>query len=77
MAECTRLCLDCASICSATAELIARGSRWAVAMAEVCARVCAECAAECAKHDDPACRECAEICGRCAEQCKSMVASAR
>src|SRR5215469_15785854 len=51
MAKCTRLCLDCATMCGAMMELLARGSRWAVAMAEVCARVCAECAEECAKLD--------------------------
>src|SRR5690349_21323116 len=63
-AACSRLCFDCATLCRATATLVARGSARAGIMAEVCARVCEECAVECAKHDDAACRECAEVCQR-------------
>lgn len=77
MAECCQLSLDCASMCAMTAEMIARGSRWAVSMAELCARMCAECAVECGKHDNPACQACAEACRRCEEQCRQMVASAQ
>lgn len=76
MASCTRLCLDCASICGTTATLIARGSPWATAMITVCLRVCEECAAECGQHDDDACRECAAACRRCAEQCRRVAAAA-
>src|ERR1700722_14195715 len=77
MTECWRLCRACASMCAPTADMIARCSRWTVAMAELCARMCPACADECAKHDDPSCRECAEACRRCAEQCRQMMASAQ
>src|SRR5579859_572406 len=72
---CTRVCLDCASICATTATLIARGSPWAAAMATLCVSACEQCAAECGKHDDPDCQECAATCRRCAEQCRSLAAS--
>jgi hypothetical protein len=73
---CSRFCFDCATVCRATATLVARGSPRAAAVAEACARVCEECAAECGKHDDAACRECAEVCRRGAEACRKLAASA-
>ena len=79
MTECIRLCLDCADVCDATANLGLRrsGSNEAVLreMLEFCARVCDACAAECERHEHEHCRLCAQMCRECAEDCRKAAAS--
>lgn len=74
MAECIRLDRDCADICLLAAAYMARDSRHAKALCELCADVCETCGAECAKHSHSHCQECAEACRRCAEECRRMAA---
>ncbi|WP_236725571.1 MULTISPECIES: four-helix bundle copper-binding protein [Mycobacterium] len=52
MADCVRLCLDCAAICAACVTLVSRGSRWAAQLCQLCAEICDACAAEGDKHDN-------------------------
>ena len=76
LAECTRLCLDCATICAACVTLLARGSRWADELCQLCTQVAEACAAECAKHEDmDLCRQCVTACRACVEQCRAMASA--
>jgi hypothetical protein len=67
--RCIRLNLDCAAICEATAEILARATApvWTVleAQLEACIAACAACAAECDHHSTKL-----EHCGICAEACR-------
>jgi hypothetical protein len=75
MAECGRLCLDCAAICQLFVTLLARGSGLAAELCHLCAEACDACAAECERYDMEYCQRCAEACRRCAEQCRAMAAA--
>jgi hypothetical protein len=76
LAECTRLCLDCAAICSASVTLLARGSRWADELCQLCTRVAEACAEECAKHTDmDLCLQCVTACRACVEACRVMTSA--
>lgn len=76
MVGCIRSDLDCATICSAAAEVIARpgssGAPWRQLL-EVCIAMCESCAEECGAHDHAHCQECAEACRRCAEACRALL----
>lgn len=80
MRRCIQLDLDCATICTATAQILSRpgpaGDVWR-RMVETCARACAESAAECEKHDrSKHCMECANACRRCEMACQQLLAVA-
>lgn len=75
LARCIALDLDCAAICVATADAMARNSENAGLFASLCADVCRLCAAECADHDMDHCRRCAQACQLCEAECQ-RVASA-
>jgi len=69
--ECLSLCRDCADICTLTARLQARDSKYAKQVAVLCAAICKECVEVCGKqaaHND-ACRECVVACQECADAC--------
>jgi hypothetical protein len=76
--KCIRINLDCAGICSETAQLIARpGSRdrrVLEAQLEACATACRACAEECEEHAGHMehCRICAEACRECERACRQM-----
>jgi hypothetical protein len=79
MRQCIRLCLDCADICDATANIGLRhtGSddqtlREAL---ELCARLCDACAAECERHPYEHCKLCAQMCRECGEDCRNAAQS--
>jgi hypothetical protein len=72
MARCIQLDMECAAICTATAQLLSLGSPHATALAKICADACAACATECSKHTNEHCKECAEACKICAEACKNI-----
>ncbi|CAN1571537.1 DUF326 domain containing protein [Spirosomataceae bacterium] len=72
MARCIQLDMECAAICTATAQLLSLGSPHATALAKICADACAACATECSKHTNEHCKECAEACKICAEACKNV-----
>jgi hypothetical protein len=59
MARCIQLDMECAAICTATAQLLSLGSPHATALAKICADACAACATECSKHTNEHCKECA------------------
>ena len=79
LVQCIRSDLDCASVCTATAETASRraGANEAVlrAQMEVCAEACRLCAEECEKHADKHahCRLCAEACRSCQEACRDAL----
>ena len=74
MRQSIRLCVDCADLCDATANLGLRhtGSNDQILREtlELCARACDACAAECEKHPYEHCRLCAQMCRECASDCR-------
>lgn len=67
-------CRDCADVCAAAAEIVARGGPFAYLICEACAEACLRCAQECEKHqEDAAMRRCAEECRRCEKECREMM----
>lgn len=77
--QCIRTDLDCADVCLATAQVLARGTPGSMAVLraqlEACAIACRTCAEECERHADhhDHCRACAEACRRCEEACHAML----
>ncbi len=69
MATCSLLNLDCADICAATINALARRSVHHGDFCALCAHLCRACAAECAKHEHEHCLRCKEACERCAQAC--------
>jgi hypothetical protein len=68
--------LDCAEICSTSADFMLRNSQLFQRTCEVCAEVCDRCAKSCDSFgDDDMMRRCAEECRRCAESCRKMAAT--
>jgi hypothetical protein len=69
--ELTRVALDCADVCEATARIATRQSnpniRLVRATIEACAAACVACAEECDRHaaHHEHCRICADVCRRC------------
>ena len=68
---CALLNLDCADICAATLNVLARRSPHHGDFCAVCAHICKACAAECAKHADKHehCKRCQAACEACALAC--------
>lgn len=63
--NCIRKCLDCATICRATATVLARGSGIASDMCRVCLEACLRCETECERIDNELTRDCAKACVGC------------
>src|SRR5207244_8399177 len=76
MAECIRLDLDCAAICRVAAAYMARESRYAGKICDLCADICEACGAECARHSQAHCQACAKACRLCADECRRMATAA-
>lgn len=76
---CIRLNQDCAYVCAATGDILARitAANQAItrAMLHACETACRECEAECRKHAQmhEHCRVCANECARCAEACRAAM----
>lgn len=67
-------CQDCADVCVAASQIVARGGPFAAEICGACAEVCADCAKECEKFpDDQHMKECAEECRECEKACRDMV----
>ncbi len=66
MSACALINLDCADICAATLNAMARHSAHHGDFAKLAAHICRECAAECAKHDHEHCKRCAAACQKAA-----------
>ena len=72
-AEHLTLLLDCAQICTTSADFMMRGSERHSLTCGVCAKICTACAEACeAMGDDAQMKACAEACRRCAESCREM-----
>jgi hypothetical protein len=69
-----RLLMDCAQMCSTTADYMARGSLLHDRTCGLCAEICRLCAESCdqIQGDDQLVKQCAEMCRRCAESCEQM-----
>ncbi|MDP9917293.1 hypothetical protein J2W24_002944 [Variovorax boronicumulans] len=65
MARCIPLNLDCASLCTAAAEMMARNS-------ENAGLACSLWAAECASHEEAHCPRCADACRQCETECQRI-----
>ncbi|EER60237.1 protein of unknown function DUF326 [Acidovorax delafieldii 2AN] len=72
MGACALLNLDCADICAATLNALARRSPHHGDFCALCAHVCRTCAAECAKHagEHAHCARCQQACEACASACE-------
>lgn len=78
MTACIKLDLDCAQICTLSANFMARGSAHIQHVLRECAEICEQCAAECEKHQHMEhCRRCAETCRTCAGACRNWNPEAR
>ena len=67
-------CRDCATVCSAAAQIVARGGPFAGLICESCVKACDKCATACeAFPDDEHMKACAEECRKCEKACKAMI----
>lgn len=79
LARCIGVALDCAVVCSATAQVLARygdGDRTGMnALLRACIAECRSCAAECYRHAPQLdyCRVCAEACRACTAACQEVL----
>jgi hypothetical protein len=80
LVACVRLNLDCAAVCSATGNIMARANKAGhrqllEALLANCIAFCRACASECARHADrhKHCQVCADACTACAEACNNML----
>lgn len=69
-----RLLMDCAQMCTTTAEYMARESVFHDRLCGLCAEMCRLCAESCERTagDDQMMKQCAGECRRCAESCERM-----
>lgn len=78
---CIRTNQDCAAICAATAEVLARltaaNADVLRALVEACMTACSACAEECGRHGEmhDHCRVCAESCRDCERTCSDVLSS--
>jgi hypothetical protein len=79
---CTALCLNCATVCEVTAQVLSRPARLDLIVAhrllEACVRTCSTSAEECARHaaHHRHCAICERACRACLEACTSLLAAA-
>jgi len=75
MAQCIRLCRECADICVLAGQWMSRGSAMADRLCGLCADICDTCAKICEAHapHHALCGPCATECRRCAELCRRMM----
>jgi hypothetical protein len=67
-------CQDCATICGAASQIVARGGPDSVLICECCAKACDQCGSACEKFPgDKHMQACAEECRKCEKACKAMV----
>lgn len=70
-------CRDCATVCAAAAQIVARGGPFAGEICQACAKVCAGCAEACEQFpDDEHMKKCAQECRKCEKECREMVSHA-
>lgn len=71
-AHCALINLDCADICAATLNALARRSEHHGDFCKLCAHICRQCAAVCAAHarTHDHCAKCQAACENCAAECE-------
>ena len=69
-----RLLMDCAQMCTVTADFMARGSSFHDRTCTFCAELCLRCAESCEQiaGEDQLVKQCAELCRRCSGSCERM-----
>lgn len=69
-----RLLMDCAQICTTSADYMARGSSLHDRVCGLCSEICRLCAESCERvaGDDQMVKQCGELCRRCAGSCEQM-----
>ena len=81
LVQCIRTNLDCATICHATGDILARQTEidWRLAYHQVesCRAACRACADMCAQHAQmhEHCRVCADVCRMCEDACDKLLAT--
>jgi hypothetical protein len=71
-------CQDCATVCTAAAQIMARGGPFSTTICTACVEACSFCAKECEKFpSDMQMKSCAEECRKCETVCKAMVSRTR
>ena len=63
---------DCIATCTASSDLLERGSALHTKMCGVCAEACRKCAALCESFDDQVMKDCAAECRKCEKSCSEM-----
>ena len=67
-------CQDCATICGAASQIVARGGPDSVLICECCAKACDQCGSACEKSSgDKHMQACAEECRKCEKACQGMM----
>jgi len=72
-----RLLMDCAQLCTTTADFMARESLIHDRTCSLCSEICRLCAESCERvaGDDQSVTQCSELCLRCAESCNRMASN--
>jgi hypothetical protein len=67
-------CQDCATLCVAAAQIVARQGPFTDLVCRSCAEACARCGKACEEHSsDKMMKSCAEECRRCEQACREML----
>ena len=67
-------CRDCATCCTAAAQIVSRGGPHSALICDCCAKACDQCAKACEKFpDDAMMKACAAECRKCEAACKAMM----
>jgi hypothetical protein len=65
--------IDCAEMCTFTANFVARGSEHSDRLLQVCAEICKACEESCEEFgDDERMKACADVCRECYEHCTTQ-----
>jgi hypothetical protein len=69
-------CQDCASLCVAASQIVARDGLFSDLVCRACEEACARCASRCERHpqDGAVMTRCAEECRKCETACREMLA---
>ncbi len=74
-AETLATCQDCADVCSAASQILARGGPFAKLICAACVEACTKCAEACEKFpNDEHMTKCAQQCRDCEKACRNMLA---
>jgi hypothetical protein len=67
-------CQDCATVCAAASQIVARGGPFSHVICTACADACERCAKECEKFPgDMHMKACAQECRKCEKACREML----